>query len=184
MLAGAFAGLELSSTCHALALMGRESGCFHSLSIPFPLSHSAPLPCKTPLLLLGIIGLAAALLEFEESCVTFPIQQLQNKCKHDLFHPGNRARDKGDSTLDQVRMKLGSKLNPGNVPVLCLLSRDDVSQEVGPGKEPTTTEDVEDVEDRKVNRLRSSLLGFVSCHLRGRVDSHGRHLKGGTQEGG
>ena len=70
-------------------------------------------------------------------------------------------------------MKLGSKLDPGNVPVLRLLSRDDVSQEVGPGEEPTTMEDVEDVEDRKVDRLRSGLLGFASCRLRGKVDSHG-----------
>ena len=76
MLAGAFAGLELSSTCHALVLTGGKFSCFHSLPIPFPLSSLAPLPCKTPLLLLGIIGLAATLLEFEEGHVTIPIKQL------------------------------------------------------------------------------------------------------------
>ena len=184
VLAGAFAGLELSSTCHALALTCRESGRFRSLSIPLTLSRSAPLPCKTPLLLLGIIGLAAALLEFEEGRVTLPIKQLQNIRKHDLFHPGHRARDKRDSTLDQVRMKLGSELDPGKVSVLRLLSRDDVSQEIGPGEEPTTTEDIEDVEDGKVDRLRSGLLGFASHRPRGRVDSHGRHLRGVAREGG
>ena len=51
-------------------------------------------------------------------------------------------------------MEWGRKLHPGNVSVFCLLSRDDVGQEVGPGEEPTTTEDVEDVEDRKIDDLR------------------------------
>jgi hypothetical protein len=48
-------------------------------------------------------------------------------------------------------MKLGSELDPGNFPVFCLLGGDGVGQEVGPGKEPTTTEDVLDVEYRKVD---------------------------------
>ena len=51
-------------------------------------------------------------------------------------------------------MEWGSKLHPGNVFIFCLLSRNDISQEVGPGEEPMTTEDVEDVEDRKVDDLR------------------------------
>jgi hypothetical protein len=37
---------------------------------------------------LGIIGLAATLLEIKEGQVTFPIQQLQNKHKHHLFTMG------------------------------------------------------------------------------------------------
>ena len=45
-------------------------------------------------------------------------------------------------------MKRGEELHPENVSVLCLLSRDDVGQEVAPREEPTTTEDVEDVEHR------------------------------------
>ena len=54
-------------------------------------------------------------------------------------------------------MEWGSKLHPGNVFIFCLLSRNDISQEVGPGEEPTTTEDVEGVEDRKVDNLRKRL---------------------------
>jgi hypothetical protein len=45
-------------------------GRFRRFPVPFPLSSTAPLPCKTPLLLLGIIGLAAALLEFEEGLLS------------------------------------------------------------------------------------------------------------------
>jgi hypothetical protein len=52
----------------------------------------ALLPCKMPLLLLGIIGLVAALLEFKEGQVTLPIQKLQNIYKHHLFHRENRVR--------------------------------------------------------------------------------------------
>ena len=100
-----------------------------------------------PLLLVGIIGLAATLLEFEEGHVTFPIKQLQNKSKHHPFHLGDRARHKCNSALDQVRMILGSKLNPGNVSVFLLLSGNDIGQEVGPEEEPMTTEDVVDVKD-------------------------------------
>jgi len=73
VLAGDFAGLELASTCLALPLMGRVFSRFCSLMIPFLFGSMAALPCKTPLLLLGIIGLAATLLEFEKGCVTGPI---------------------------------------------------------------------------------------------------------------
>ena len=48
--------------------------------------------------------------------------------------------------LDQVGMIRGEELHPGNVPVLCLLSRDDIGQEVTPQEEPAMVEDVEDVE--------------------------------------
>jgi hypothetical protein len=55
---------------------------------------------------------------------------------------------------------LGSELNPGNVPVLSLLGRDGVGQEVGPREEPATTEDVENVEDREVDFPRGGPLEF------------------------
>jgi hypothetical protein len=55
-----------------------------------------------PLLLLGIIGLAAALLEFEEGLVAISIKKLQNIYKHHLFHLGNRVRYKRDSAFDQM----------------------------------------------------------------------------------
>jgi hypothetical protein len=94
---------------------------FRSFPFPFSLSSTAPLPCKTPFLLLGIVGLAAALLEFEEGLVAPLVQQLQNICKHNFFHLEDRVRDKRDSALDQVRMIWGSELHPGNVPVFILL---------------------------------------------------------------
>ncbi|KAN0139709.1 hypothetical protein V8E53_002371 [Lactarius tabidus] len=47
--------------------------------------------CKTLLLLLGIIGFEATLLEIKEGLVTFLILQLQNKHEHHPFHHGYRA---------------------------------------------------------------------------------------------
>ena len=66
VLPGGFARLELSPTCLALPLTSGEVGHFRSFPFPLSLSSTAPLPCKTPLLLLGIIGLAATLMEFKE----------------------------------------------------------------------------------------------------------------------
>ena len=43
-------------------------------------------------------------------------------------------------------MVLGRELNPGNVSILSLLGRDDIGQEVVLGEEPTTMEDVENIE--------------------------------------
>jgi len=57
---------------------GGEGGSLGRFSLPLLLSSTAPLPCKAPLLLLGIIGLAAALLEFEEGFVAFPVKKFQN----------------------------------------------------------------------------------------------------------
>ncbi len=114
-------GGELLSTGPALPLMRGLFGHFGSLPIPFSLSSMAPLPCKTPLLLLGIIGLAATLLEFKEGHVVFPIKQLQNIYKHYPFHLVDRVRYKCDSTLDQVGVVLGSELNPRNFSILSLL---------------------------------------------------------------
>jgi hypothetical protein len=101
-----------------------------------------------------MIGLAAAHLEIEEGLMAFPIEKLQNIHKHHLFHPGDRVRYKCNCTLDQVGMEWGVKFRPGDFSILSLLGRDDMSQEVGPREEPTTTEDVKDVEDRQVDLLR------------------------------
>jgi hypothetical protein len=158
VLAGSFAGLELASTCLTLPLTHGKLGHFRSFMIPFTLSSTAPFPCKMPLLLLGIIGLLATLLEIEEGTRAIPIKKLQNKHKHHLFHHVYRVRHKHNSALDQVRMEWGSKLHPRNVSILCLLGRDGIGQEVGPGEEPTTMEGVEDVEDRKVDNPRMRLL--------------------------
>ena len=76
VLAGGFVGGELASTSLALPLDRREFSSLGHLMIPFMLSSTAPLPCKTLLLLLGVIGLAATLLEIEEGHVTLPIQKL------------------------------------------------------------------------------------------------------------
>jgi len=100
-----------------------------------------------PLLPLGIINLAAALLKIKEGTMAHSVKKLQNKHKHHPFHHMDRVRHKCNSTLDQVRMEWGSKLHPGNFSVLCLLSRDGIGQEVGPRKEPALMEDIEDVKD-------------------------------------
>jgi hypothetical protein len=73
VLLGGFAGLKLTSTCHALSLARGKFGHFRSFPFPFAFRSTASLPCKMPLLLLGIIGLVAALLEFEEGHMTLPI---------------------------------------------------------------------------------------------------------------
>ena len=74
MLAGSFVGIELVSTCLALLLTKSKFGHLGSFPISLLLSIMALFPCKTLLLLLGIIGLAATLLEFEEGQVTLPIE--------------------------------------------------------------------------------------------------------------
>jgi hypothetical protein len=51
-------------------------GHLSSLTFPFLFRGMAPFPCKTLLLLLGIVGLAAALLELEEGKIALPIKQL------------------------------------------------------------------------------------------------------------
>ena len=58
-------------------------------------------------------------------------------------------RYKRYGTLDQVGVKLGRKLNPGMSAIFVLLSREDRIDKVLPGKEPTTSEDIKDVEDRE-----------------------------------
>jgi hypothetical protein len=53
--------------------MGGGGGWFgrvRAFPVPFPLSSTHPIPCKTPIHLLGIIGFAAALLEFEEGLLS------------------------------------------------------------------------------------------------------------------
>jgi hypothetical protein len=69
VLAGGFAGGELASTPLALPLTLGQFGCLSSLMFLLALSSTAPFTCKTLLLLLGIVGLAATLLEIEEGNV-------------------------------------------------------------------------------------------------------------------
>ena len=121
MFLGSFAGLKLASACHALLLARGKFSHFRSFPFLFVFRSTTPLLCKLPLLLLGFIGPRATLLEFEEGLVASPIQKLQNIYKHHLFHLENRVRYQCDSTLDQVGVVLGRKLNPGNVSVLILL---------------------------------------------------------------
>jgi hypothetical protein len=70
---------------------------------------------------LGIIGLAATHLEIEEGTDALSVKKLQNITKHNFFHLEDRVRYKRDSTLDQMRVIVGRKLNPGNVSILILL---------------------------------------------------------------
>ena len=70
------ARLELASTDQAGLLVRGQLGRLSSLTFPLALSSTALLPCKTLLLLLGIVGLAATLLELKEGQVTIPIKQL------------------------------------------------------------------------------------------------------------
>jgi len=51
-------------------------GHLGSLAFALSFGSSAPLPCKTPLLPLGVVGLATTLLEFEEGDVVFSMKQL------------------------------------------------------------------------------------------------------------
>jgi hypothetical protein len=102
VLLGGLAGLELASACLALPLARGKFGRFRSFPFPFAFRSTAPLPCKTPLLLLGIVGLAAARLEVEEGKIALSVQKLQNIYKHHLFHRENRVRYQRDSALDQV----------------------------------------------------------------------------------
>ncbi|KAI9433613.1 hypothetical protein BJY52DRAFT_1231505 [Lactarius psammicola] len=148
--AGSFVGIELASTYLTLPLTSRELSCFCSFTVPLPLSSSSPFPCKTPLLLLGIVGLAATLLEFEEGTSASSVEKLQNKHKHHPFHHVDRVRHKRNSALDQV----------------------------GPGEEPTTMEGVEDIEDRKVDIPRMRPRGCPSLHS-GLVMATGVDMGGG-----
>jgi len=82
VLVGSFARCELAHTIQALMLTGGSFGNFCLLMNLFLLSSTAVLPCKMPLLLLGIVGLAATLLDFKEGCVTFPIRSLFHLYHH------------------------------------------------------------------------------------------------------
>ena len=70
------ARLEHMSTDQARPLALRKFSHFRRFPISFMLRRTAMLLCKTLLLLLGIIGLAATHLKFEEGQVTLLIQQL------------------------------------------------------------------------------------------------------------
>jgi hypothetical protein len=95
----------------------------------------------------------------------------------------DRVRHKRNSALDQVRVVVGSKLDPRKSSIFRLLSRSDMRHEVGPGKEPTTTEDVEDVEHRKFNtpRRRPTRLG-PPLRIRGGNMGHRGSPRGGGRD--
>jgi hypothetical protein len=59
------------------------------------------------------------------------------------------VRYKRNSALDQVSMKLGSKLNPKNFSVFSLLGWKDLGPEKINGKVPSLMEDVENVKNGK-----------------------------------
>lgn len=70
VLLGGFAQCELASTRYTLPLMGGEACSLGRFPFHFLLGCTTLLPYKTPLLL-GIVGIAAALLEFEEDSIAF-----------------------------------------------------------------------------------------------------------------
>ena len=73
VLLGSFARLELASACQALSLTCGKFSHFCSLPFPSTLGSRAPFPCKTPLLLLGPVGLAATQLEIEEGKIALSV---------------------------------------------------------------------------------------------------------------
>jgi len=73
------------------------------------------------------------------------IDNLQKKSKHDPLEQGQRVKGggQGDSLVDQMRMGLGSELNPRNVvAVVGLLSEHDKGKNVVMVDEPMSTEKV------------------------------------------
>jgi len=73
---GGLARCELPSARHAFPETRGTVGHLGSLAFALSFGSSAPLPCKTPLLPLGVVGLATTLLEFEEGDVVFSMKQL------------------------------------------------------------------------------------------------------------
>jgi len=77
------------------------------------------------------------------------------------------VRYKHNGALDQVGVKLGRKLNPGMSAIFVLLSREDRIDEVLPGEEPMTSENIKDIEDREVVIDRGGDSDQGHCDLRG-----------------
>ena len=73
------------------------------------------------------------------------VDNLQKKSKHDPLEQGQRVKGRcqGDSLADQMGMRLGSELDPGNVvAVVGLLSEHDKRKDVVAVDEPASTEKV------------------------------------------
>ena len=73
------------------------------------------------------------------------VDNLQNKSEHDPLEQGQRVkgRGQGDSLADQVGMRLGSELDPGNVvAIVSLLSEHDKRKEVVAVEEPASMEKI------------------------------------------
>ena len=72
MLLGSFAGhQDLNLHPSGVHMPCIAAGVWEFCSFPFPFMFrsTAPLSCKTPLLLLGIVGLVAAFLEIEDGLI-------------------------------------------------------------------------------------------------------------------
>jgi hypothetical protein len=76
VLAGGFAGGELASTPLTLPLALGKLGCLGSFVFLLVLSNTALFTCKMLLLLLGIVGLAATLLEIKEGETANSVEKL------------------------------------------------------------------------------------------------------------
>ena len=77
--------------------------------------------------------------------MTLVVDDLQNKSKHDPLEQGQRVKGggQGDRLANQVGMRLGSELNPGNViAIVGLLSKHDKGKKVVTVEEPASTEKV------------------------------------------
>jgi hypothetical protein len=68
-------------------------------------------------------------------------------------------------SLYQVGVERGLKINPNKLSCLAFLSREDICNEMVPVEEPSSMEDIEDIEER---RFRSVLLPITGLrHRRG-----------------
>jgi len=77
--------------------------------------------------------------------MTTVVDNLQNKSKHDPLEQGQRVKGgcQGDSLADQMGMRLGSKLDPGNVVVVVgFLGEHYKRKKVVAVEEPASTEKV------------------------------------------
>jgi hypothetical protein len=76
VLAGSFAGLETASTLTARLRWLGQLGRFRSLTVPLSLGSPAPFPCKTLLLVMGVVGLTATRAKIEEGLIANSVKKL------------------------------------------------------------------------------------------------------------
>ena len=91
------------------------------------------------------------------------MDDLQEKRKHDPLDQGQGVRGwcKRESLLNQVGVRLGRELNPGDfIALSSLLGKEGERKDVGAVDEPARTENVEDIEDAvDVNGSQGGRLG-------------------------